>query len=283
MAKAYYNQASQQLNGSHNKKVQSLQNQLAQQQLSLENQKGGINSSYDMQVGKQALSNKINKNNLSNASLGRGLGNSSIAVSGLAEADQISGRVTNEINSARTGDLNNIEAQKQQLASSTAGTIGSMEADKEDAIWTLARQLEDRQWDKDYKNTQMDFSREQERANNAYRQQQLGIQREQNSISQRNSDREFALKQQQYADAKATEKQDPREKLADVRTLLSSTEVDNETKIRDLGYFKQLYQGQPGTEYVIKEIDYNIAKLSKASLTSSLNPTQKKLDWFLDK
>ena len=83
----YYDQAKQQYDTTYNSKVQALKNQLAQNQQNLEQQKGGVNNNYDYQVQNQNLSNKLNKNTVSNTMLGRGLSNSSIAVSGIAEQD----------------------------------------------------------------------------------------------------------------------------------------------------------------------------------------------------
>ena len=111
----YYTQAEQQYNPSYNQKVTALQNQLAQNQQNLEQQKVGINANYDYQVQNQNLNNRLNKNNVSNAMLGRGLANSSIAISGLAEQDAKNTRLVGDINRNRTAELNNIDQQKALL------------------------------------------------------------------------------------------------------------------------------------------------------------------------
>ena len=179
MATDYRKQATQEYDASYNKKVQALKNQLAQNQQTLDQQKGGINANYDLSVANQNLANKKAKNSLSNTMLGRGLANSSIAVSGLAEADQINNRMIGNINRERTGALNDIEQQKALLAQNLQGTLATMSADREDAISALARQLEDRQWEKDFKNKGFEFQKETERANQAYRNSSLAMQREQ--------------------------------------------------------------------------------------------------------
>ena len=148
----YYAQAEQQTQAEHNKKVQNLKSQLASNQLALDQQKTGINQNYDYQVAQQNLQNKLNKNSVSNAMIGRGLGNSSIAVSGLAEQDAKNTRLVGDINRNRTSDLNNIDAQKALLDRNYNAEVGQLEADRLSEIRTLAYQLEDRAFDKDYKN-----------------------------------------------------------------------------------------------------------------------------------
>ena len=151
----YYTQAEQQYNPSYNQKVTALQNQLAQNQQNLEQQKVGVNANYDYQVQNQNLNNRLNKNNVSNAMLGRGLANSSIAVSGLAEQDAKNTRLVGDINRNRTAELNNIDQQKALLSQNYNNTLAQMEADKYDAIMALAQQLEDRDWNRDFQNRQL--------------------------------------------------------------------------------------------------------------------------------
>ena len=151
----YYTQAEQQYNPSYNQKVTALQNQLAQNQQNLEQQKVGINANYDYQVQNQNLNNRLNKNNVSNAMLGRGLANSSIAISGLAEQDAKNTRLVGDINRNRTAELNNIDQQKALLGQNYNNTLAQMEADKYDAIMALAQQLEDRDWNRDFQNRQL--------------------------------------------------------------------------------------------------------------------------------
>ena len=151
----YYQQAEQQYNPSYNGKVQALKNQLAQNQQSLEQQKTGINQNYDLQVNNANLNNRLNKNVTSNAMLGRGLANSSIAISGLAEQDAKNTRIIGNIERGRLADLNNIDQQKALLGQNFNNTLAQMEADKLDAINALAMQLEDRDWNRDFQNRQL--------------------------------------------------------------------------------------------------------------------------------
>lgn len=152
---AYKQQAQQQYDSGYNQKVQALKNQLASQQQSLEQQKGGINQNYDISVGNANLNNRMNKNNVSNTMLGRGLGNSSVAVSGLAEQDAKNTRIIGNIERSRLSDLNNIDAQKALLAQNMEATLGQMAGDREDAIANLARQLESEQWQRDFQERQL--------------------------------------------------------------------------------------------------------------------------------
>ena len=151
----YYQQAEQQYNPSYNGKVQALKNQLAQNQQNLEQQKTGINQNYDLQVNNANLNNRLNKNSVSNAILGRGLANSSIAISGLAEQDAKNTRIIGNIERGRLADLNNIDQQKALLGQNFNNTLAQMEADKLDAINALAMQLEDRDWNRDFQNRQL--------------------------------------------------------------------------------------------------------------------------------
>lgn len=178
MATNYKQQAQKEYDVTHNQKVQALKNQLAQNQQQLDQQKTGINANYDTQVSNQNLSNKKSKNNLSNTMLGRGLANSSIVTSGLAESDQINNRIVGQINTERTGALNDIEAQKALLAQNTNASISQMEADRLSAIEALARQLEDRDFEKNYKNNTLALQREQMLADQQYKNMSLAQQKE---------------------------------------------------------------------------------------------------------
>ena len=175
----YYAQAKEQTQAEYNQKVQTLKNQLASNQLSLDQQKTGINKNYDYQVAQQNLQNKLNKNSVSNAMIGRGLGSSSIAVSGLAEQDAKNTRLVGDINRDRTSALNDIDAQKTLLDQNYQATIGQMDADRLAQIRTLAYQLEDRAFDKEYKNKQYDLSVRAQEATEAYNNAYLALQQQQ--------------------------------------------------------------------------------------------------------
>lgn len=188
----YYAQAEQQTQAEHNKKVQNLKSQLASNQLALDQQKTGVNQNYDYQVAQQNLQNKLNKNSVSNAMIGRGLGNSSIAVSGLAEQDAKNTRLVGDINRNRTADLNNIDAQKALLDRNYNAEVGQLEADRLSEIRTLAYQLEDRAFDKDYKNRQMALQEQAQKATEAYQNAYLALQ-------QKQADNDLWYKQQTLA------------------------------------------------------------------------------------
>lgn len=188
----YYAQAEQQTQAEHNKKVQNLKSQLASNQLALDQQKTGVNQNYDYQVAQQNLQNKLNKNSVSNAMIGRGLGNSSIAVSGLAEQDAKNTRLVGDINRNRTADLNNIDAQKALLDRNYNAEVGQLEADRLSEIRSLAYQLEDRAFDKDYKNRQMALQEQAQKATEAYQNAYLALQ-------QKQADNDLWYKQQTLA------------------------------------------------------------------------------------
>ena len=151
----YMEQAKQQYDSSYNAKVTSLKNQLAQNQQALDQQKTGINNNYDLQVQEQNLNNKLNKNNVSNTILGRGLANSSIAVSGLAEQDAKNTRLVGNINRERTSALNDIESQKSLLAQNLNNTLAQMAGDRETELMALARELYNEDWNRDYQDRQL--------------------------------------------------------------------------------------------------------------------------------
>ena len=234
MATDYRKQATQEYDASYNKKVQALKNQLAQNQQTLDQQKGVINANYDLSVANQNLANKKAKNSLSNTMLGRGLANSSIAVSGLAEADQINNRMVGNINRERTGALNDIEQQKALLAQNLQGTLATMSADREDAISALARQLEDRQWEKDFKNKGFEFQKDTELANRAFRDKSFNFQQEAERANQayRNSSlamqREQMLAEQAYKNASLAQQRElANAQLAWEREKLSTQNKSN--------------------------------------------------------
>lgn len=224
----YRKQATQEYDVGYNQKVQALKNQLAQNQQTLDQQKGGINANYDTQVSNQNLANKKSKNNLSNTMLGRGLSNSSIAVSGLAEADQINNRMVGQINTARTGDLNNIEQQKALLAQNLQGSLATMSADREDAIATLARQLEDRQFEKDYKNSGLALQRESMLADQQYKNaslaQQERLSNAQLAWNRENAANQLAWEREKYASSQSATNNDAYNLYL---TALSETQGNN--------------------------------------------------------
>lgn len=175
---AYKQQAQQMYDPAYNGKVTALKNQLAQNQQSLEQQKTGINSSYDLQVDNQNLNNKLNKNTVSNTMLGRGLANSSIAVSGLAGQDAKNTRLVGDINRNRTADLNNIEQQKALLAQNTNNTLAQMASDRESELMALARQLYGEDWDRGYKDRTLAQQKALQEAQLGYQYASLSQQRE---------------------------------------------------------------------------------------------------------
>ena len=210
----YIDQATSQLTPTHNSQVTSLKNQLAQNQLALDQQKNSVNANYDLNVKNQNLNNRLNKNTVSNAMLGRGLANSSIAISGLAEQDARNARVQADIERNRVNDLGNIDANKALLEQNTNNVIGQMDRDLQDKILALAMQLEDRQWEKDfkdkgyqlqldqfnydklYKDQQLQFSKDQFEYDKLYKDQQLQMQQQAQTYDQQYKDKLFEQSQQ---------------------------------------------------------------------------------------
>ena len=264
----YYQQAQQQYNPTHNLKVDALKNQLAQNQQSLEQQKVGINNNYDLQVNNQNLNNKLNKNNVSNAILGRGLANSSIAISGLAEQDAKNTRLVGDINRNRTADLNNIDEQKNLLAQNFNNTLAQMEADKLDAIMNLAYQLEDRAWDKDFKNRQLAQEYALAEMQKQYQYSQLALQREQmanqNAWKQKEWDYQQKLYDQElergyYDDYKST-----------INDVISNPNIDNDTKYKALAQvYTSMYNDNKKYGYDFSNLQNNITSWGNSNPLST--------------
>lgn len=192
----YIDQATSQLTPTHNSQVTSLKNQLAQNQLALDQQKNSVNANYDLNVQNQNLNNRLNKNTVSNAMLGRGLANSSIAISGLAEQDAKNARVQADIERNRVNDLGNIDANKALLEQNTNNTIGQMDRDLQDKILALAMQLEDRQWEKDFKDKGYQLQLDQFNYDKLYKDQQLQMQQQAQTYDQQYKDKLFEQSQQ---------------------------------------------------------------------------------------
>lgn len=270
MANNYYNQAQQQYDVSYNQKVQNMKNQLAQNQLALEQSKGGVNQNFDHQVGQQNLSNKIGKNNMSNSMLGRGLGNSSIAVTGLAEADQINNRKVGDINMNRTNALNDIEAQKAMLAQNTNNTLAQMGADREDAIQALARQLEDRQWDKDFKNNQFSWQKEQGLADRAYKDKQLAMQQQAQANEMAYKNAMMAFEREKYSNAQKQQEKYKINQYSDT-SMQTLDLMMNDSKLSandQLTYIKNemgKYDGVEGFEAYNRELQRHYDRLNRSS------------------
>ena len=264
----YYQQAEQQYNPSYNGKVQALKNQLAQNQQSLEQQKTGINQNYDLQVNNANLNNRLNKNVTSNAMLGRGLANSSIAISGLAEQDAKNTRLGGDINRNRTADLNNIDEQKNLLAQNFNNTLAQMEADKLDAIMNLAYQLEDRAWDKDFKNRQLAQEYALAEMQKQYQYSQLALQREQmanqNAWKQKEWDYQQKLYDQElersyYDDYKST-----------INDVISNPNFDNDTKYKALAQvYTSMYNDNKKYGYDFSNLQNNITSWGNSNPLST--------------
>ena len=233
----YYQQAEQQYNPSYNGKVQALKYQLAQNQQSLEQQKVGINQNYDLQVNNANLNNRLNKNATSNAILGRGLANSSIAISGLAEQDAKNTRIIGNIERGRLADLNNIDEQKALLGQNFNNTLAQMEADKLDAINALAMQLEDRDWNKDFQNRQL-------AQQYALAEMQKQYQYAQLAQAQRQFEAQQALAREQWQYQQDLEKA---KENKDFKSTIDNIMVDpNITNSQRYNAMTQLYYNQQG-------------------------------------
>ena len=203
----YIDQATSQLKPTHNSQVDSIKNQLAQNQLALDQQKTSVNKNYDLNVQNANLNNRLNKNSVSNAMLGRGLANSSIAVSGLAEQDAKNARVQSDIERARLSDLNNIDANKALLEQNANNTIGQMDRDLNDKILALAMQLEDRQWEKDFKDKGFQLQQQQFEYDKSYKDKLFEQSQQAQMFDQQYKNQMLAMQQeaqkyeQQYKDA----------------------------------------------------------------------------------
>lgn len=247
----FYSQAKQQYDPSYNQKVQGLKNTLAQNQNNLETQKSGINANYNTQVANQNLTNKYNKNNYSNTMLGRGMANSSIVGTGLAEQDSKNARLVGEINNARTGSLNDIDRQKAILAQNMNATLGQMQADREDAIWALARQLEDRQRDYDYKQSGLQLQREGQAMTRDYQNAQLALSRENAGATRAMQERQMALEERKYNDARSDQQAqyDPDTILATAQSYLYDPKLSDAEKYNLLNSINTQYKNKIGGNY----------------------------------
>ena len=268
----YYQQAEQQYNPSYNSKVQALKNQLAQNQQSLEQQKTGINQNYDLQVNNANLNNRLNKNVTSNAMLGRGLANSSIAISGLAEQDAKNTRIIGNIERGRLADLNNIDEQKALLGQNFNNTLAQMEADKLDAINALAMQLEDRDWNKDFQNRQLAQQYALAEMQKQYQYAQLAQAQAQFEASQAWKQKEWEY-QQQLAQAQQSDA---------FKNKIDNIAVDPSISSSDkYNALTQLYYNQSGNESNQQYLMDTYLRLMNANNTGSsarsLTPTSQNL------
>lgn len=229
MAKNYYDQAKNQYDPSYNAQINAMQNAYNNNKLNLENSKGGINENYDYRVGQQNLNNKMNKNNVSNTMLGRGLGNSSIAVSGLAEQDAKNTRLVGDINRARTGDLNNVDSQIAMLGQNFNNSKAQMEADREKELWAIAQKLEDRDWDKTFKDNQFNWQKEQGLAEQRFKEQQLAIQRQNAQAEQAYKNAVLDMQRKEF-EAKNQKKNPMNDYINALGAIKGNTSYDEKTK-----------------------------------------------------
>lgn len=176
--KDYRAEAEAQYDPSYQAKLEALKQQNASQKQALDQSKTGINANFDQQSKLQNLNNTMNKNNMSNAMLGRGLGNSSIAVSGLAGQDATNARYLNDINTARAGALNNVDEQMAMLDRNLASTQGQMAASREDEIRALMNNMEDRDWTKSFQERQQAEAEQMNAWSKQHQEKQLELQKE---------------------------------------------------------------------------------------------------------
>ncbi|HEY5563840.1 MAG TPA: hypothetical protein VIK72_19160 [Clostridiaceae bacterium] len=142
--------ANSELNPAYNMKVTALKNSLAASTLALTNSKTGINQSYDTQVTNQNISNVSNKNSLDTSNLSKGIGRSSIALTGLAEQDQINNRYIAAIKQNRTGALNTVDSSIAQANIDYNANVANLGADKLDSANTMAHDYADKQVAQEY-------------------------------------------------------------------------------------------------------------------------------------
>ena len=311
----YIDQATSQLTPTHNSQVTSLKNQLAQNQLALDQQKNSVNANYDLNVKNQNLNNRLNKNTVSNAMLGRGLGNSSIAISGLAEQDAKNARVQADIERNRVNDLGNIDANKALLEQNTNNTIGQMDRDLQDKILTLAMQLEDRQWEKDfkdkgfqlqqqaqayeqqykdamlkmeqekmkfdmgYKNDYLAMQKEAQQAEIAYKNSMLALQQQQANADQAWRYEQLAWEKEKYEAQQQAQQQDKNDAF---KSKIDNIAVDPSISSSDkYNALTQLYYNQNGNESNQQYLMDTYLRLMNANNTGSsarsLTPTSQNL------
>lgn len=176
----YIDEANDTYSGQYDAKRKALENALNSNINNLNVSKGGINSNYDGQVKNQNLQNTLGKNNFSNSMLGRGLGRSTIATSGLAGLDTTNARVVNDINTNRTSALNNVDSGIADLKNAHQNNLLGLDSEKMSYVNQLARELQNRyednsyrdtqaQWQKDYQNAQLQLQREQMNNDQAYK------------------------------------------------------------------------------------------------------------------
>ncbi|MGL5352141.1 MAG: hypothetical protein ACRDA5_02300 [Clostridium sp.] len=174
----YVDEASKQYDPQYEARKRALENGYNSNVNDLNNSKTGINANYDTRVKGQNLQNTVNKNNMSNGMLGRGMGRSSIATSGLTGLDTGNTRVLGEINNARTGELNNVDNSIANLKVGLTNSFLGLDAEKMGAINQLAMQLRDKAVEEGWKQKQFDFQQQQASAEAQYRNSQLALQRE---------------------------------------------------------------------------------------------------------
>lgn len=250
----YNAQAANQYNPVYAAKKAALQAQLAQSIAAKQGQKTGVNASYDQQVIGQNLSNKVGKNNLSNSANGRGFGNGTIVTTGLAEQDQINGRRVGQINSARTGDLSNIDGDIAALQTGVAGQISSLDSEKASLIADLARQLgiDDRNFN---------FQQQQANNDNAYKQASLALQRE--SINRSNGpsySEQLAREKWEYEKANSGVSANAAETITDMDSNIMNSSMSYDDKLSALSQINKSYGSVNNKDY--KQIANHAQQLS---------------------
>ena len=239
----YIKQATKQYDVGYNAKVQAYKNALAETLASQEGQKLGINANYNQQVQGQNLNNALNKNSTSNAMLGRGLGNSSIAISGLAENDAKNTRLIGDINTARTGALNQVDEAKMLAQRNMNATLGELGASRQDAIQTLANQLDSEAWNKNYQTQQLELSRQNAQASQAYQNAQLAFEKQ-----------KYASTLQQTKDSNKIKDADI---SANLQYIINDPEATDERKKQQLATMYAQYKDNEDLQETTKQ---NIAK-----------------------
>lgn len=126
----------------------ALQNRLDSGVRDLEGNIAGVNTEYDRAVQKQQEMNQMAKQNYNAETLGRGMGRSTVATTGLASMDARNERVTGDINMDRANTINSIHGKIQSLKEGIGREIGTLEGNRGILEAQYADQLEDRDYGK---------------------------------------------------------------------------------------------------------------------------------------
>ena len=137
----YVTDAKKQLQGTYDNLKTEATNKYNSASNEYNNQYNTTGANFDTQVGKNKENGIMNQNQYNNNTLGRGLGRSSIATTGLAGIQNTTNRIEGDLLKSKESELNKITTLKNQLTESYNSQLLGYDKELESKAHEIAQEL----------------------------------------------------------------------------------------------------------------------------------------------